>query len=58
MVKDPPDCPECDGTGEGQYERERCIACNGRGFYLPRRKRSGDDFDTEIFQAPDPPAED
>jgi len=24
-------CPDCNGSGEGQYERTVCAYCNGRG---------------------------
>ena len=27
----PHDCPNCDGTGEGMFDGQRCITCHGKG---------------------------
>jgi len=40
---DPPECPMCAGTGEGQYDGSSCGYCNGRGVKKPRR--DPDDFE-------------
>lgn len=24
-------CPNCDGTGEGMFDGQRCITCHGKG---------------------------
>lgn len=29
--RDPPICPACNGSGEGQHDGTRCYSCKGKG---------------------------
>ena len=39
------DCPRCGGCGEGMYDGDRCMICNGKGYIEGRGL--DDDYDDE-----------
>lgn len=42
-------CPDCNGSGEGQYENTRCRRCHGRGT-LQALPDEDDDLDHRFEQ--------
>lgn len=39
------ECPDCDGTGEGQYDGTRCRRCNGTGHLKDKDEDDGPEYE-------------
>jgi RecJ-like exonuclease len=37
------DCPRCHGCGEGMYDGDRCMVCNGKGYIVSEENDDGYD---------------
>jgi hypothetical protein len=37
-IDNPPLCPQCSGSGEGQHENTRCMSCKGKGTISRREE--------------------